>query len=420
MLVAAALAGCLLASGCTAERTRTPEPTPSPPSSQEALPGRPTDASTGLPAYAGPPADAPPSAGPLTRLRAAVDLSPATPGPFWRARSTVAAADGGAYVVLDKEGDGRPQRLATVSPAGGGFAVTASVPIPRVDNVVGTHLLPDGTVAVAGRLPSSALGFEVVAPGNGDVRTVPVVPAERGTVSADARSALSPDGRTLYLVSTVETGAGIREALAAVDAATGRVLAERDLAEDVAAASAFPLARQLAGLVARPGGGVTLVFDASPTDVPERRIPTLLAYDAGLVPAGAPVRVTSLAERAETQAVTVAPDGTVFLVVAVPDGAWILAVPDGGGAGPVLVQLEDRVFDYTLSVEAAQVWALLPAAEGARAVDLRTGEVRGPLDVGCGSGPDVRSIVPGPQGAVLIGQCNVRSTWVQMLWLAAP
>jgi len=420
VLAVAALAGCLLTAGCPASDDHGPEPTPSPISSEQALPARPTDASTGLPAYAGPPADAPPTAGPLITLRAAVDLSPATPGPFWRARSAVAAPDGGAYVVLDNDGPGRPQRLATVGATGDGFAVTASVPVPRVDNVVATYLLPDGSVAVAGRLPSSALGFEVVDPVDGAVRTVPAVPTGRGTVAADARSALSPDGRTLYLVTTIDSGDGIRETLTAVDAATGQVLSERDLADDVAAASAFPIAGQLAALVARPGGGVTLVFDASPTDVPERRIPTLLAYDARLLPAGDPVRVTSLSERAETRAVAAGADGTVFLVVAVPDGSWILAVPDGGGAGPVLVQLADRVFDYTLAVEPAQVWALLPAAAGARAVDLRTGEERGPLDVGCASGPDIRAIEPGPRGAVVIGQCNVGSAWVQMLWLATP
>ena len=45
------------------------------------------------------------------------------------------------------------------------------------------------------------------------------------------------------------------------------MLAHRDLADDVAAASTLPIGRQLAGLVARPGGGATVVFDASPTDV---------------------------------------------------------------------------------------------------------------------------------------------------------
>jgi hypothetical protein len=399
-----------------------PEPTTSPPSSHSALPGRPTDASTGLPAYAGPPADAPPSTGPLTTLRAAVDLSPATEGAFWRADTAVAAPDGVAYVVLSSEDPGRPQRLATVARTGDGFAVTGSVAVPRVDDVVAAHVLPDGTVAIAGRLASSDLGLEVVDPRTGATRAVPVVPYQPGTTSSGLRTALSPDGRTLYLVATVSYGRRTSETLSAVDPIGGRVLAQRGLIDDVSLVSVYPIGRQLAGLVARPGGGATVVFDASPTDVPEERIPTLLRYDAALDPPSVPVRVTSLAERAETKAVTAGIDGTVFLVVGVPDGAWILAVPDGGGAGPVLVQLEDRIFDYALAVEPAQQWALLPAAEGVRAVDLRTGELRGPLDVGCASGPDVRDIAPAWQssGALVVGQCDVGSRWVEMLWIAGP
>jgi hypothetical protein len=418
------LAGALLAtaSGCPARSHPMPEPSSAPPSSHSALPGRPTDASTGLPAYTGPPPNAPSSSGPLTTLHAAVDLTSATEGPFWRADTAVAAPDGGGFVVLSSEEPGRPQRLATVGRTGDGFAVTGSVAVPRVDNVVAAHLLPDGTVAIAGRLTSSDLGLEVVDPRTGAVRAMTVVPYQPGTTSADMRTAQSPDGRILYLVATVSYGRQISETLSAVDPLTGRVLAQRGLIDDVSLVSVNPMGRQLAGLVARPGGGATVVFDASPTDVPQRRIPTLLRYDAALDPPSVPVRVTSLAERAETQAVTVGIDGTVFLVVDVPDGAWILAVPDSGGAGPVLVQLTDRIFDYALAVEPAQQWALLPAAEGLRAVDLRTGETRGPLDVGCASGPDVRFIAPAwpSSEALVVGQCDVGSRWVEMLWIAGP
>jgi hypothetical protein len=418
------LAGALLAaaSGCPARSDPVPEPTSSPPSSHSALPARPTNASTGLPAYPGPPANAPPSTGPLTTLRATVDLSPATQGAFWRADTAVAAPDGGAYVVLSSEEPGRPQRLAIVARTGDGFAVTGSVAVPRVDHVVAAYLLPDGTVAIAGRLASSDLGLEVVDPRTGAARAVPVVLYEPGTTSADLRTALSPDGRTLYLVATVTSGRRTSETLSAVDPIAGRVLAQRGLIDDVSLVSVYPMGRQLAGLVARPGGGATVVFDASPTEVPQQRIPTLLRYDAGLGMPEDPVRVTSLAEHAETQAVTVGIDGTLFLVVDVPDGAWILAVPDAGGAGPVLVQLTDRIFDYALAVEPAQLWALLPAAEGVKAVDLRTGELRGPLEFGCSLGPDVRAIVPAWQdaGALVVGQCDVGSRWVEMLWITGP
>jgi hypothetical protein len=198
------------------------------------------------------------------------------------------------------------------------------------------------------------------------------------------------------------------------------VLADRDLADDVDAASQYPVGRQLAGLVARPTGGATLVFDASPTAVAEDRIPTLLTYDARLEPVGAPVRATGLAEEAETQSVAGAADGTVFLLVAVRDGAWILGIPDGGGAGPLLAQLEDRIYGYALAVEPAQVWAVLPASVGTVAVDLTTGELSGPVAFGCRPKLDVRNVYPAPQGALVIGECDTPREDTQMLWFLGP
>jgi hypothetical protein len=192
------------------------------------------------------------------------------------------------------------------------------------------------------------------------------------------------------------------------------------VAEDVARASTGPIGGQLGGLVARPGGGITLAFDASPTPIAQRRVPTLLAFDAALRPVGDPVRAAALGEHAEIQAVAGAADGTVFLLVEVPDGAWVLAVPDGGGAGPVLAQVDDRVFDYALSVEPAQRWALVPAPEGARAVDLTTGEVRPPFDVGCGPGTDVAGLAQDREGALLVGQCDTDGAATPMVWFAGP
>ena len=110
------------------------------------------------------------------------------------------------------------------------------------------------------------------------------------------------------------------------------------------------------------------------------------------------MRATGLAEGAETQSVAGAADGTVFLMVAVRDGAWLLGVPDGGGAGPLLAQLEDRIYAYALVVEPAQVWAVLPAATGTLALDLTTGELRGPLAVDCTPKLDVRALYPASTG----------------------
>jgi hypothetical protein len=204
-----------------------------------------------------------------------------------------------------------------------------------------------------------------------------------------------------------------------VDVATGRVLAERDLAEDVAASSTYPVGDQVAGLLPRPAGGVTLVFDASPTEVPEDRIPTLLRYDADLRPVGPSTRATGLSEGAETQSVAATADGTVFLLAAVEDGSWLLAVPDGGGAGPLLAQLADRVYGYALTVEPAQVWAVLPSPVGVRAVDLTTGEAFGPVGFECYRRLDVRDLYPAEDGAIAIGECDSPRADTQLLWFLA-
>lgn len=419
---ALALGGCLVLTGCPGATDPAPEDRSTAPlTTADALPALPTGASTGLPGYDGPPGDAPPSAGPSLTLRAAVDLTPATPRVFARAQEAVGAPDGGAYVVLTPADVDLPQRLVTVGGPDEGYAITGSVPMPRVADVWGMHVLADGDVVVVGDLADvSGYGASIVDPASGAARTIAVVPTSDGTMSVDGRSALL--GTRLYLFVTVETGAGLLERLAVADLGSDRVLAVRDLAAEVADASRFPISRQMGGLVARPGGGVTLAFDASPTEVAQARIPTLLSYDARLEPVGEPVRAADLAEGGEIQAVSGAADGTVFLLVEVVDATWVLAVPDGGGAGPVLAQLSDRIYDYGLTVEPAQVWGVLPSPEGVRAVDLTTGEVEGPLRFDCGPNLDVRHVLPGGDGtgAVLMGECDSPREDTQMIWIIGP
>jgi hypothetical protein len=307
-----------------------------------------------------------------------------------------------------------PQSLVTVR----GDAIAGVVPVPRIADVWGLHVLGDGAVAVTGQLADEGYGLRVVDPATGAVRTTVLLAARDDVRSSTGRSALSPEA--LYVFLSVVTDAGVREALLAVDVATGRVRAERDVSDDVAATSTFPVGDQLAGLLPRPAGGVTLVFDASPTEVPEDRIPTLLRYDSDLEPAGPASRATDLSEGAETQSVAGADDGTVFLLVAVDDGSWLLAVPDGGGAGPLLAQLEDRVYGYALTVEPAQVWAALPSPVGVRAVDLTTGDTVGPLGLGCFRRLDVRDLYPATSGALVIGECDSPREDTQFLWFLIP
>src|SRR4051794_11159369 len=425
-LAAIALAGVLLATltGCPATPDRAaPEPTnDSAPTPRPALN---TDATTDLPAYAGPPAGAPASAGPLTTLRATVDLTPATPTVFSVPGAAAAMPDGRVLVVLSPVDHTAP-RLATVGPTGDALAVTGAVPLPPFESVAGLHVLPDGRAAVLGELPPADGGpggyaVAVVDPATGAARTTVAVPFDPHDVDGIGRSALSADGRTLYLfVTSLGQQPAFPEELVGIDLGSGRVAARRVVTDDVAAVSVFPAGFEAAGLVGRPSGGVTLVLDASPVAERVERIPTLLSFDAALAPDGQPVRLTNLAEGAETQAVTAGADGTVFVVVKVRKDVWILAVPDGGGAGPVLAVLPDPAHDYALAVEPAQVWALLPALEGARAVNLRTGEVPAALDLGCAGGLHVRDVRAGATGAVLLGECGPPAQRTAMLWLAGP
>ena len=424
-LALTAVAGCLLAllAGCpvTGDRTAPEHTTGAPqPSTSQPTPALPTRASVDRPAYAGPPADAPPTTGPIRTLRAAVDLSPATPGIFCIAGAAVAAPDGRVLVLLSTVGH-HPSWIATVGPVPGGWGVTASVGLPQFTEVAGLHLLPDGSVVVVGQLrgPDGGgrdVGFAVVEPATGAARTQVAVPLDDGVLPV-LRSALSVDGHTLDLLVTSVGAQTVPEQLVALDVGSGRITARRDLAGDVAAVSLERISFEAVALLARPAGGVTLVFDASPTGRVEG-IPTLLPFDANLAPDGDAVRLTDLAEDAETGAVTIGADGTVFAVVAVGNESWVLAVPSGGGAGPVLAVLPDPAHDFALVVEPAQVWALLPSPVGARAVDLRTGEVQPSLDLGCRDSLHVRGVVAGGPGAVLFGECDLPSVRTAMLWLA--
>ena len=424
-VVLTTLTGCPLGEQTPPETATSASGRPGRPDGAPA-PSRETDASTGLYRYDGPPADGPPSAGPLTRVVAAVDLTPALPEAFSRVEHAVPAPGSRVHVLLTPVESTVPPSLGTVGPVGGDVAVTSAMPLPGVDDVWGMHALPGGRVALTGSLRSAdgrrqGFGTAVVDPATGDLGITVAVLATEGTDAAFGRSAVSPDGKTLYLFVSTVTAAGARERLFAVDLVGETVARERDLAPDVAAASESPARHELTGMVALPRGGVTLVLDASPDATRPERIPTLLTYTHWFEPVGRPVRVTSLAEQARTQAVAGGIDGTTFLVVEVGHGgSWIMAVPPGGGAGPVLAQLDDP-YDDALVVEPAQVWGLLPSPDGARPVDLTTGELRESVDLGCPR-PDVRGIFPGADGtrALLVGECSSPSARTQMLWIVGP
>ena len=75
-----------------------------------------------------------------------------------------------------------------------GFSIEGSVPLPRVEDVWGLHLLPDGAVAVTGR-PGDGYGLEVVDPATGAVRTTTLAPTSERTDAESAGRRARPDPR---------------------------------------------------------------------------------------------------------------------------------------------------------------------------------------------------------------------------------
>src|SRR5688500_13154899 len=162
-----ALVLCLLA-GCTGEDRQLP-----PPAGAPAEPG---------PMERGPAAGALPAARPFLALLAAVDLSPAVPGAPATATAAVGSPDGGAYVVLSTPDPGLPHQLVSVARTDGGYAVTGSLPIPRLRPVWDMHVLADGRVLVSGQFRGDrpGYGFLSVDPADGTVWTAEVIPFEDG------------------------------------------------------------------------------------------------------------------------------------------------------------------------------------------------------------------------------------------------
>jgi hypothetical protein len=339
---------------------------------------------------------------PATSLRAAVDLTAGAGGGRAIPVAAVGRADGGAHVLLDRSS--ATPVVVTVTGVGAGFAVTGSVVLPPLDPTGDLHLLPGGRVLVPGLLAGRVWGFAVVDPAAGTARDAAVVPAG-GTTHGG--SVLSRNGRTVHLLLT---GPGAAR-LAAVDAASGRLLGARDLTADVEPRTG-PVR-----LLARPDGGVALVVDAG---VAGCAVPTVLRYDEALEADGPPLPLATPGERARTRAVATTPDGAIFVSTWVGPGTWLLAVPAVGATVPTRVLTwAGHAYADALVVHPWQAWVLRPSSSGAEAVNLVTGGVTG-IDVGCSSTGRVRELVAAPGGALLLGRCDWPAPGTPMLWITAP
>jgi hypothetical protein len=336
---------------------------------------------------------------PVTVLRAAVDLSAGARGGRTVPVAAVERADGGVHVLLDRSP--AAPALVSVSRASTGLAVTGTALLPRLAPTGDLHLLPDGRVLVPGRFPAG-WGLAVVDPASGAVTGGAVLSA---VWTPDGRSVLSRDGRTVHLLLT-----GFRVArLAAVDAGTGRVLAERDLTAEL-----WPRTGPV-HLLPRPHGGVTVVVDAGPQGC---TAPTVRSYDDALDATSPPLALAAPGDRARTRAAATTPDGAVFVSADVPGGSWVLAVPAGHPRPSLVLTRAGRAPADALVVNPWQAWVLLPAGRGAEAVNLATGGVTG-IDVGCRTAGNLRGVAGLAQDVLLLGNCRLPAD-VPMLWVTSP
>ena len=356
--------------------------------------------------------------GPLTTLLATVDLSPAVPGVPTTATAAVGTPDGGAVVLLSPPDPAVPQVLATVARTGTGYAVTGSVPVPRLRPVWDLHVLADGTVLVSGQFRGEqpGYGYLSVDPAGGEVRETVVIPFEDGTDLAFGSSVLSPDEETVTLFLSSFVDGRRLDLLMSAAASDGRILGGRDLFEEVRAVSESGIGPWSTWLFARPDGGVTVVFDAYPPGAGILGVPTAVRYDELLEPVGRPVTLTRAAASAQLRAVAGAPDGTVFVRVEAQERNWLLALPPAGSAGTPLLDLGGQDADDAIVVDPVRGWVLLPARGGARAIDLATGGST-PVDVGCPV--EIDQLLPGRGGAsaLILGRCGARGSGNPTLWV---
>jgi hypothetical protein len=397
-----------LLGGCTPEETEPPAPAPASAPELSLVAEAP---------IGGPSEHAPPFA-----ISAAVDLSPAAPesaSTSVSATAAVAGPDGTVFVLLTSPDPPTRFALVTVGPRDGGLGVLASVSLPRMRQVWGMHLLPDGEVAVGGWFQPAerGFGFTLVDPVSGYVRTFPVIPFEDGTSTAGGHTALSLDGTVLYLFVGTTVGFRATDLLFAVDAATGQFRAGHDLFDELRGLSERGIGRTAAGLVPRRAGGVTLAFAGLPPDEhTDVAVPMLLAYGPDLLPVSARVSVEA-GQLAVTPAAAGGGRGTVFVVVSGRGRDWLLAAPDTDGPADPGLTLIPRGFAFRFVVDPGERWIALPGLDGVRAVDLATGDARS-VPVGCARGYPARYLAPGPDGTVLaLGACADGQDRIPMLWV---
>jgi hypothetical protein len=329
------------------------------------------------------------------------------------ALDVVGTRDGGALVLMAVSSPERVTRLVRVSPRG---ARTGSLAVPGLASGWNLHLLPGGAAVVTGRLAhENAVGFAVVDPATGLARTVAAVPLESDTGRAVGDSAVSPDGRKVWLYSSMLLDARYRYLVSGHDPATGGLLVSRELEAELRGLHAPDQQLDLVGLGSSPDGGVLLVVNAFATGREGLWSPLLLRYDAALRPLGDPVALAPAGAGSTARALAMSADGTAFVLLRGWPVNELVAVPPGGGVPEQRLELTGASFTDELVLD-TRGRAVLPGPAGARAVDLGTGATSD-IDVGCASTVSLRELVPSAGGGTwVLGGCLEDGARPSVLW----
>ena len=302
-----------------------------------------------------------------------------------------------------------------------GYAVTGSVPIPRLRPVWDVHLLANGTVLVSGQFRGDrpGYGFLSVDPARGKVRRADVIPFEEGTELASGSSVLSPDGETITLFLSSFTDGRQLDLLMSADASSGRIRGGRDLSEEVRAVSETGVGPWSTWLFARPDGGVDLVFDAYPRGRRHRRRPDAAPLRPRPGAGGRPGpggrrrgRRTAPGGGGRPGRHGLRPRPGARRVAA------DRAVPRPARRARVGWTSPDRPTTRSWSIRRrAGRWC---PPEGASGWSTWPRGASTPVDVGCAPGVD--QLLPGPVAgsALMLGRCGPRGGQIPTLWITGP
>lgn len=319
--------------------------------------------------------------------------------------------DGAALVLLGRPAP-RPVTLVQVSAEG---RRTGSVAVPGVASPWGLHALPDGTALVTGVLADGdALGFAVVDPATGAEHTVTALALDDATISVEGGSALSPDGRTLWLFSSVLVDGRFEYLVTGHDLVTRELMASRDLFADLRGIHVPYQELDLVGMHTAAGGALLLAVNTFPRRSSGLWSPTVLAYDTALEPLVPPTAVAP-ASVGSGIAAAVAADGTAFVLVRGAASDTLVALPGPGRRPESRLEVAGSGAPGHLAID-GRGRALLPGRGGARSIDLATGSTT-EIDLGCSGPVTIRDMATSTGGRTwLIGGCFVEGRPPTVLW----